>query len=199
MWRAEQITRALRQRLARAEQSISMHERPRTEDLPLWELKHVRMELLSEKRRRARWGQEVPGTGLGRSSAAVIQGGIRATNKMIVILEKAYTASRVDAERLCPGRPPFPLVGGEDTCGWDQRPRVAELTQNIADMEQENEERRRWTALLPDGAVEARKLAQTLINRVADDVELVKEQRRKCLVAIEESAKQTQTDSGGRS
>jgi hypothetical protein len=175
-----------------------MYERLKPEDLPLWELKYVHLDLLSWKQRQEKWRQEVPGTGLGRYSAAKIQEGLRATDKMIAIIEKAYAASMADAERLCPGRAPFPFVGAEETCGYDIRPRVAHLTQQIEEVEQDVEDVRRWMGELPDDTVEARKLAQARIDQAAKFLEDTEKSRTSCLASIEESIKRAQVDAGGQ-
>ena len=200
IWQSEQRTWWWKKRLEEAQQSIGMHEKLRPEDLPLWELKYVHEGLLDERRTQEKWKREVPDTGRSPRSEAEIQEGIRSTEKRVAIREKAYAASLADAERLCPGRAPFPVVDEGQVCQRGQlvsKVREWEVTIEMDELDAENI--RKWMAQLPDGAVEARKLAQLDLDRVARFQEYHREMRGTCLARLKELANQAQADAGGHS
>jgi hypothetical protein len=189
-----------KKRLEEAQRSIGMHEKFRQEDLPLWELKYVHEGLLDERRTLEKWKREVPNTGRFPCSEAEIQEGIRSTEKRVAIREKAYAASVADAERLCPGRAPFPVVDEGQVSQREQLvSKVKEWEATIEMDELDAEDIRKWMAQLPDSAVEARRLAQLDLDRVAKRQEDYREMRGACLARLEELANQAQANAGGHS
>ncbi|KAK4040850.1 hypothetical protein C8A01DRAFT_45872 [Parachaetomium inaequale] len=153
IWQAEQTTRYMQQEAKKAEESISPYGgRQKPEDLPLWELREVQKEFL------------LAGRGLEElkkaSPSPPTPEALRSAEQRLVIYEKAYAASLADAERLCPGRAPFPLHTDTSLL----RGRHEELSTMLGELEEECAGIRDWVAQLSDGADEARKLGQNALH-----------------------------------
>ncbi len=170
LFNTSRITPRLQKRLSRAEEDASTHKPVKPEDLPLRELKQLHINLLSRRRQLAAEQQPAPAP---------------PPCKQLSIYEKAYAASLADAQRLCPGREPLPLGGGEASNGWDLRPRVRDLGFQIEDNKQEQEEVRGWIDGLPEGVVEAKKLAEAELEKWVGGMEHTERAWRACKEDVE--------------
>jgi hypothetical protein len=85
---------------------------------------------------------------------------LRPAERKVVVYKKAYAASLVDAERLCPGRTPFPLHSNTSLL----RDRHEDLSTILRGLEEECTGIRDWLAQLPNGSDEARKLGQKALQ-----------------------------------
>lgn len=173
IFRASQIIPNLKAHLPRVEEAASRHERPKPEDLPLWELKQIHIDLLYVKRKLEQGGRPTRG----------------ATEEELAILEKAYAASLADAERLCPGRAPFPLEGREES---DPRLRLRDLEYQMEDNEREVGGLRAWIATLPEGVVTARREAQFKLDRWVEGQERCENELRACREVVERAEKKAE-------
>ncbi|KAH6641059.1 hypothetical protein F5144DRAFT_641723 [Chaetomium tenue] len=184
IWQAERTTRDLQSRLKELERSIDAGGgRLVAEDLPLLELKHVEKKFLQTKHRLEQ-----------RKQAALDpqnQDEIRSLEKELAIYEKAYTASLADAERLCPGKPPLELDPVERTSGLNLRTRSEELAKRMADGERSMSEVQLWMAQLPDGAVKARRLAESVAEGLKGDIEWCSKTRQNCLDELEKHSRES--------
>ncbi|KAK3897434.1 hypothetical protein C8A05DRAFT_19805 [Staphylotrichum tortipilum] len=199
LFRASKITPGLQKRLEGAQEAARLRQLPKPEDLPLLELKQIHMDLLTAKRKLAEWRGRTPDTEPIRYTAAKIREGVRATEQSIALHEKAHAACRADADRLCPGRAPLPFVGGEESNGWDLRGRVADLADQIEGCERGAEELRGWIAALPEGVVEARKLAEEDLERCVVGKRYCEKAWRTFMEIIEAAAKRKEAGDGGES
>ncbi|KAK4233850.1 hypothetical protein C8A03DRAFT_19145 [Achaetomium macrosporum] len=95
------------------------------------------------------------------------------------ILLRAYEACLADVERLCPGRPPLP-TGPE----IDFEARAEQCTSSIGEYEEEVAKLRDWMDRLPDGAVQAKLLAQAMVEARLDSIGHLTQQRRGCIDRI---------------
>ena len=168
-----QIIPDLKAHLPRVEEAASRHEPPKPEDLPLWELKQIHIDLLYVKRKLEQGGRPTR----------------CATEEELTLLEKAYAASLADAERLCPGRAPFPLEGGEES---DPRLRLRDLEYQMEDNERDVGRLRAWIATLPEGVVEARRQAQFDLDRWVERQERCENELRACREVVERAEKKAE-------
>jgi hypothetical protein len=147
MWRLQRRNEWGREALIKAEARMARMypdgQCLKPEDLPLWELWKLRQELSS--------AQNSVKDSAGRPAQ------LRYAEQQAALYQKAYDASRLDAERLCPGRVDSfsPLVNDPPAEDPEEREkdRIERLRQNI-------EEIRDWIAQLPESATETRKDAQ---------------------------------------
>lgn len=79
----------------------------------------------------------------------------------LAVYEKAYDASREDAERLCPGQT-FQSVTGLEDMGY----RKGDLLYNLFHAQRELEATREWLAQLPDDVPVARSETERLVERL---------------------------------
>jgi hypothetical protein len=190
IWQVERTVGDLRNRLEREKRTIAVGAGfMAAEDMPLWELKHVEMKFLQTKHELEQLKKAAVDT---RTEYE-----IRSLEKTMAIYEKAYTASLADAERLCPGKAPFQLDPGEKTGGLNLRRCCDEMTTTMADSERHMGEVQLWMAQLPDGAVEARKLAEDRIETLKESIESYSKQRQNCLDELEKHSRESLDGSRG--
>lgn len=178
MWDEERRTRNRQLKMERTEQLIG----PDTGlchnfgDLPFWDWKQVRNKLDGEKRELEQLQQERPRTEQGTSPNPQIRKRICEAEKRVAVYEMAYAASLADVERLRPG---------QETVERDLRARAADLTIGILDAQQEVEEIRGWIGRLPEGADQARKLAQERVDRWEDAITHMMKSRQCCVESMD--------------
>jgi hypothetical protein len=183
MWFDDLTARGLQRSLERAEDSIGLGgESQMHKDLPLWELREVQVEFQSKKRRLEALEQELSGSSQEQER-------IRRAEKETAISERAYLASLADAERLCPGRPPFPL----DPCEV-YRARIGRWATAIENSEQDAADIRQWMKQLPEGADGARKLAEERLDYLGGCIEGCKKQWQRYVEAMEKLAQKSRAE-----
>jgi hypothetical protein len=181
IWQVERMIQSLQTDIEKEERFINADGgRGAAEDLPLWALKKVQMDLFRTKQRleQLKMAAADPQT----------QDETRSLEKTAAIYEKVYAASLDEAERLCPGKAPFLLDIGED---------INTLTTRIVDSDRHITDIKVWIAQLPDGAIEARKLAGELAEELKGSVELWSKMRQDCVDELKKHLRETSDGSRG--
>lgn len=187
LWQAEEDIKKTRQRLQNAEAAMDLLggvcQKP--EELPLWEERQLRMELWDKQRYLRRIQQEAEELEASEPDKAPgLQSRLRYAEKQLVIYEKAYEASRLDTERLYPGRS-FPVGGGMKTTGSDLDNRLKNLTTSAEESHRDAISIREWMAQLPDSALQERQAAQDKLNGIEETIEYFEEEVRKVSLGLE--------------
>ncbi|KPM46184.1 hypothetical protein AK830_g244 [Neonectria ditissima] len=172
LWQVERGNgRAARERLSTEKTAARLcpdGQAQRPEDLPLWELEQLKSENSWQQENLERVRQETRDMQQSEKDGdRAVRIRLRHAEQKAAIYQKAYEASKLDAERLCPGKT-FKLVTGFD--GVNRQLGVAEQMEELAQDEesarQEVEDTRAWMAQLPDGVVQAKALAEDTIREM---------------------------------
>jgi hypothetical protein len=170
IWKAEQLTRESKDRLMRAEELVAQGRgRQKVEDLPLWEWDQVRRDFEYEQQSLGWLKQRLEDD--GTLALPLSQQTIRDVEGQIATLQKACAASQADAERLCPGRSISSLDPDESVAGLKKKTKLEYLAGDLRYLEQRVVDTREWIAQLPEGAGEARGLAQKAIDEKVKEME----------------------------
>lgn len=187
LWQAQEDIKKTRQRLQNAEAAMDLLggvcQEP--EELPLWEERQLRMELWDKQRSLRRIQQEAEELEASEPDKANgLESRLRYAEKQLVICEKAYEASRLDAERLCPGRS-FPVGRGMKSTGSDLDDKLKSLTTSAEESHRDAISIKEWMAQLPDSANQERQAAQDKFNRIDGTIEYFEEEVRKVSLELE--------------
>ncbi|KAK7433043.1 hypothetical protein QQZ08_000516 [Neonectria magnoliae] len=139
----------------------------RPEDLPLWELQQLTRENSWQQNNLERVLQDIKNTHLSEDDDdRAVQLRIQHVKQEASIYQKAYEASKKDAERLCPGKT-FKLATGFDNVDRQSvTEQIQELEQGDESARKEVEDTRVWMAQLPDGAEQAKTSAEKSIQEM---------------------------------
>ncbi|RDL42174.1 uncharacterized protein BP5553_02153 [Venustampulla echinocandica] len=191
LWQAEQSNRCTLKELRQAEEA-SDHACPdglcqKPEELLLWEERQLREDSWSKQRSLKAIQREAKQVQAGeRDGVPGIQIRLRHAEKQVAVYQKAHEASRLDAERLCPGRS-FAVGRGVEALGFDLKKRMEYLTRYIEQSQQEVRLMREWMAQLPECAHRARQAAQRAVDGMEQYIETFMEQSRGVALALEKS------------
>ncbi|PVH78735.1 hypothetical protein DL98DRAFT_655937 [Cadophora sp. DSE1049] len=121
----------------------------------------------------------------GKDVPSALKSKLLHAEKILKVYEKAYEAARADMESSFPGRS-IAFGRGIQTLGLDLDARIASLTPNIEDAQQQLQEIRAWMSQLPDAAVQAKQAAEDEILGLESRFEAYMGQIRGCTEALEE-------------
>lgn len=169
IWNAEQGANASKNRLRRAEELADWGSRnQKIEELPLWEWNCIQRHLERTQQTVERLKEELEGAEI--TSRPQIQMYLRGSEERVTTLHRVVAASRADAERLCPGRPLSSLDPSESAMGLHNKVELDYLRGEVEDLEQGVVKTRAWAAELPQGAIQARELAQKAIDEKLKEI-----------------------------
>ncbi|KAK7416173.1 hypothetical protein QQX98_005370 [Neonectria punicea] len=139
----------------------------RPEDLPLWELQQLTRENSWQQDNLERVLQDIKNIHQSEEDGGrAVQLRLQHVKQEASIYQKAYEASKKDAERLCPGKT-FKLATGFDNVDRQSiADQIQELEQGEELARKEVEDARVWMAQLPDGAEPAKTLAEKNIQEM---------------------------------
>ncbi|KAI5460524.1 hypothetical protein BGZ63DRAFT_387386 [Mariannaea sp. PMI_226] len=189
LWHAEStnchnVERLKDAEAARDRTSIDGHSQ-KLEELPLWELKQLREDLWSEKRQLKRLEQNFNDISINEGEInQVVQGKLRRALKRVAIYQKAYEASKNDAERLCPGKS-WPSGPGVETLGFDVKARLEQLTKSIEHSQSWVKDIKNWRTQLPEAATQAKRLAQAKIDQHEGIIKTLEAQKSALVLEME--------------
>ncbi|KAF7550318.1 hypothetical protein G7Z17_g5789 [Cylindrodendrum hubeiense] len=191
LWQVERGNeRAARQRLETEKTAARLcpnGQAQRPEDLPLWELEQLRGENSWQQDNLERVRQETRDTQQSEQDGGrAVQLRLRHAEQQASIYQKAYEASQLDADRLCPGKTFKLTTGFENVDRQNVTQQIEELAQDEESARQEVEDTRVWISQLPDGADQAKTLAEDNIQMMESLREGYTTRRR----ALSETAKQ---------
>ncbi len=169
IWNAKQLSRESEDRLMRAEELVAQGRgHQKVEDLPLWEWDQVRRDL-EYAQLSLGWLKQ----GLEDTPS---QETIRYGEEQVATLQKACTASQADAESLCPGRSISSLDRDESVTGLQKKMKLEYLAGELRYLEQCVVNTREWIAQLPEGAGDARGLAQNAVDEKIKELKQLRQE-----------------------
>lgn len=189
LWQAEYRNRRNLKNLRRAEETRKLAcpdgQCQKPEELPLWEERQLRENSWQMQRALQKIQQEAKKIQAGeREAVPGMELKLRHAEKEAAVYQKAHEASRLAAERLCPGKS-FTVGLGVESSGLDLEKRMEELTRYLEETEWEVKLIREWMTQLPDDASQARQAIRNVVDQSERYIKAYTEQRRGVTLGLE--------------
>ncbi len=146
----------------------------RPEDLPLWELEKLRVELRWKNEAVARGPNQNP-TEKDPETLRWLDAVYRQKKHQKEVYEKAYQAAKADAERLCPGRTFYEATGRRSLGRQDTLTQIESTKKTIKVIEKFGEVLSEFAATIPDTAPQTKERVQKEIERNNESVKKVQQ------------------------
>lgn len=175
LWQAKQMEARCRADLSRAQmEAVKLcpgGKSQELEDLPLWECEKLRVEAYWRRRRLI----DEPCHG-----ALSVRGGAYSHRREIqrqhnqrkaALYEKAFAASLVDTQRLCPGKTFESATGIQSLDGPSQAQQLERQREHLDYLKKHVEQLREFLTHIPDDAVKTRRDVEAKVKHEEDDIE----------------------------